>query len=324
VSIFFSTTGGSLASATNSCQGGTCSLTSDACATDADCPVTAGRAVPTNGNGAAEDFLTLGVADPTSVTVTAFSATLSNSVNVDRTTVGINQPPTAIAYPNPPGFDGECNLASPLCEQQVGSPVLFDGTDSFDPDSQITCYQWEITSSVFASNEIVQGVGVSSFNRIYTQEQAMTVLLRVSDDVAATAACNSPTPAASSLFQSSASFLYDIVCANDPPVADAGSNIATNLPVTGPPAFVTLDGSLSSDPDGLIDQYTWTCGSGNPPVVDPSNPARVTCQYDGVGTFTATLNVLDNGTGVIDPGTGTWECQRGSTDTTQVTVNPSP
>jgi hypothetical protein len=48
--------------------------------------------------------------------------------------------------------------------------------------------------------------------------------------------------------------------------------------------------------------------------------SRVICRYR-LGTYTATLNVKDQGTGVINPGTGTFECQKTSAaDTVQVVV----
>lgn len=86
---------------------------------------------------------------------------------------------------------------------------------------------------------------------------------------------------------------------NSPPVADAGPNINTTAGLT-----VTLDGSASSDSDGIITQYEWKEGLvllGYGETLDVSDFAE--------GTHTITLTVRDDG-----------EYETTATDTVVVTV----
>ncbi|HNU15957.1 MAG TPA: PKD domain-containing protein, partial [Chitinophagaceae bacterium] len=96
--------------------------------------------------------------------------------------------------------------------------------------------------------------------------------------------------------------------ANQPPVADAGIDQVIGLPVD----TVTLDGSASSDPDGIIDNYLWRKISGPVPGVITS-PFQAVTVINGLaqGTYLFELSVTDN-SGSIDK------------DTMQVTVNPAP
>ena len=96
--------------------------------------------------------------------------------------------------------------------------------------------------------------------------------------------------------------------ANLPPVADAGIDQVIGLPVD----TVTLDGSASSDPDGIIDTYLWRKISGPVPGVF-ANPFQAVTGINGLaqGTYLFELSVTDN-SGATDK------------DTMQVTVNPAP
>jgi len=82
---------------------------------------------------------------------------------------------------------------------------------------------------------------------------------------------------------------------------------------------ITLDGTLSSDGETPIDRYVWSCGNEFAPIDLTPDGSVVMCRYR-TGTFTATLNVTDRGTGVIDPITGTFECPRSAQDSLTINV----
>jgi len=64
----------------------------------------------------------------------------------------------------------------------------------------------------------------------------------------------------------------------------------------------------------------WDCGNGVAPTA-ASAPWQAYCRYNRVEqTYIAQLTVFDNGTGSIDPSTGTWACRRSDFDTTTVTI----
>ena len=87
---------------------------------------------------------------------------------------------------------------------------------------------------------------------------------------------------------------------NQPPVADAGPDQTANQGDT-----VELDGSGSTDSDGMIVSYEWDFGDGSPTETGQT----VSYIYSAAGTYTATLTVTDDD-GDVDM------------DTAQVTVNP--
>jgi probable HAF family extracellular repeat protein len=77
-------------------------------------------------------------------------------------------------------------------------------------------------------------------------------------------------------------FILDLGSANNPPVANAGVDQTAQCS-----GQVTLDGTLSSDPDGDALTYEWTDGS-----VMLGNSATLTATF-GPGTHTVTLKVSD-------------------------------
>ncbi|MGC4034414.1 MAG: PKD domain-containing protein [Chitinophagaceae bacterium] len=80
--------------------------------------------------------------------------------------------------------------------------------------------------------------------------------------------------------------------ANQPPVANAGSNQTISQPSNS----VTLDGSASTDPDGTISTYAWTKVSG-PSQGTITNAAGMTTTATNLtqGTYVFKLTVTDNG-----------------------------
>jgi hypothetical protein len=259
--------------------------------------------VKTNQSGLAFDTLTLTTADPPSIEVKAQSSlVVTQPLTITLQVMEDNQPPEAVIIDVPAG------------EQEVGKIVTFDGSLSADPDGDIiTCYQWTIDSTFNARDEVVQGPGASALQRTYNVEQDMSVILRVSDrgDTGSMCGANDP-PAPEDMFSGLAEPLaYTITCANTPPVADAGPD--QTVPITSPNVF--LDGCNSTDEENPfdLDQYDWNCGNGSQPIV-LSPPCQVYCQYRMVGSYVARLTVWDKGNGTIDPGTGTWDCQKSDAD----------
>lgn len=288
VSVIFSTTGGTLAS------GGSPGA-----------PVTA---IKTNAAGIAQDTLTLRATDPDAVEVTAQSSALSEKVTVTKVVVDEDELPRATIVDIPRG------------SQIVGEPVLFDGTASVDPQGRITCYKWKIDSTVDTEDRLIQGTAASAIETEFDVEQTLAVQLFVSDRTDAEALC-SPTGSEvpDELFSPfSASILYLITCSNPPPVASAGPDQAATL--LGTAATVTLNGTLSSDAQTGINRYVWDCGNGTAPLPASPDSSIVICKYNGIGTFVATLTVVDKGTGVINPANGSFFCEKSDDDTATVTV----
>lgn len=81
-------------------------------------------------------------------------------------------------------------------------------------------------------------------------------------------------------------YLYDFQVANQPPVADAGPNQTVNEGQS-----VTLNGSGSTDPDGISDiaSYSWSFGDGA-----TASGITVNHTYANNGIYTATLTVTDS------------------------------
>jgi hypothetical protein len=78
---------------------------------------------------------------------------------------------------------------------------------------------------------------------------------------------------------------------NQPPVANAGSNITIQLPTNS----VTLNGSASKDPDGTIVTYAWTKITGPSQfIITNAGAATTTVTGLAVGVYVFRLTVTDN------------------------------
>jgi len=76
----------------------------------------------------------------------------------------------------------------------------------------------------------------------------------------------------------------DSVLINQPPTAWAGSD---RIHIPGEP--IAFDGTVSSDPDGYIENYYWNFGDNT-----TGRGARIDHSYDSTGVFTVELRVEDN------------------------------
>ncbi|WP_428741888.1 PKD domain-containing protein, partial [Tenacibaculum sp.] len=95
------------------------------------------------------------------------------------------------------------------------------------------------------------------------------------------------------------------VCANNAPIANAGSDASITLPTNS----FTLDGSQSYDSDGTIVSYSWTKISGGIAVFNDATAVSTQVTSLQEGTYVFQLTVTDDD-GLTD------------TDTITVTVNP--
>jgi Secretion system C-terminal sorting domain/Domain of unknown function (DUF4832)/PKD domain len=174
----------------------------------------------------------------------------------------VNQPPVANA-------GADMTITLPL------NTTNLDGSSSSDPDGTISTYNWSQVSgpsqstittpsnSTTAVSGLVQGVYV--FSILVTDNSGATS----SDVISVTV-----NPAA-----------------NIPPVANAGSSKSITLPINS----TTLDGSLSSDPDGSITSYSWSQISGpNSSTITDGNTSLVTVAGLVAGQYTYELTVTDN------------------------------
>lgn len=290
-----------------------------------------GQAIETDAQGLARDTVTVTTLSPSSFQVTVQSSAVIQTADVLVEIVGINAHPFASIFETPTrrpdptaptGFTGA----------QINETVIFDGTDSTDPDGDvITCFQWTLLSdTVPANNEVIQGPGAVALSREYAQEQVLTVFLRVSDRQDVGNLCvpgGTPVPDTFFLSADSTDIIaeYPISCVNEPPVADAGPDLTVNT--FNPQGSVFLDGTESVDPDAVVIggrtlNYSWNCGN-QFQAIPTATPGQVFCPYSSFGTFSPELTVTDNGDGTVNP-QGLLNCTKISVDSTTVTVQQPP
>jgi len=176
----------------------------------------------------------------------------NTTLNVTLVPTGpANQPPVAAFTSTPP---------NPL----VGSPVLFNGSGSYDPDGMIVSFSWS-----FGDGAIGAGPTAS---HAYGAAGTYPVTLTVTDNRGASDTETRSIPVGS---------------LNQPPTA--AFTVTPPNPAVG--AWVQFNGTASSDPDGFITTYSWNYGDGTPPE---SGNVRFH-QYTAAGLYTVTLTVTDNG-----------------------------
>ena len=188
---------------------------------------------------------------------------LSNTSNVTITVNPlINQPPVA-------------NAGSNIAITLPTNSSNLNGTVSSDPDGTIATYAWSKTSGP-ASYTIANTAAAST--ALSNLVQGVYVFtLQVTDNAGATASSTvtvtvNPAP-------------------NQPPVANAGSNIVITLPSNS----TTLNGTASSDPDGTIATYAWSKTSGPASYTIANTAAASTALSNLVqGVYVFTLQVTDN------------------------------
>ncbi|MFM2363964.1 MAG: hypothetical protein RLZZ316_2866 [Bacteroidota bacterium] len=196
-----------------------------------------------------------------------------------------NQPPVANA-----GTDITITLPT--------SSTTLNGSGSTDADGSINNYSWTkiagpatyTIANASAANTGLSNLvqGTYSFRLVVTDNNGAT-----DDDtvnVVVNAAPPPPPPA------------------NQPPVANAGTDITITLPTSS----TTLNGSGSTDADGTINTYAWTKTSG-PASYTIVNPSAANTALNNLteGVYTFRLTVIDN-------------AGASATDEVTVTVAPQP
>lgn len=178
-------------------------------------------------------------------------------VTITPAAPGANVPPVAV-------------IAAPAAPATgvVNATINFDATGSSDPDGALSTlqYSWNFgdgTPAVAGLMATHTFAAVGSYN----------VVLTVTDSANATTTATRP---------------ISIVAAPATPLPPVATISGT--PITGTAGTaLTLNGSLSSDPDGTIVSYLWSLGDGT-----ASTAAMPTVTYAAAGTYNITLTVTDN------------------------------
>jgi ribosomal protein L14 len=190
-------------------------------------------------------------------------ATASDTVKVTvNAAVAQNQSPVANAGTN-------ITVTSPA------NTANLNGTASKDPDGTISAYAWSQSSGPSAAAIASPATASSGISGL--QQGVYNFVLKVTDNSGATGT-DSVTVTVNA-------------AANKPPAANAGSSKSITLPTNS----VSLDGSLSSDPDGSIASYSWSQISGpSASRISNGSQAAATAGNLVAGQYIFELIVTDN------------------------------
>ena len=215
----------------------------------------------------------------------------------------------AIAGCGGSGGDGETGSSSPenlLGEEPVaiitsidqnGSETILNGSDSYDPDGEIVLYRWSLKSGesieskepitkvqdVPEGDYVVKLEVVDNDNLTGEAEKAAHINPPAEGNIPPVADASKTCPGSK-----------EIPPPNDGPQAKALAPSA-DCSVTGPlgGADITLDGSLSHDPDGEVVDWKWFYDTDDGGTAYYSGET-VTVSDVGDGVHTYTLVVTDN------------------------------
>jgi uncharacterized protein (TIGR03382 family) len=195
----------------------------------------------------------------------AFSASATTTVTVKD----VNQAPIAIA-------------SAPVLADERSS-ITLDGSQSFDPDGQDLTYSWTVVGSLPSGASLVNAdQALATFNTGDVDSDTQAVFNLVVNDGLADSNVASVTVTVRNLNRA------PIAVANGPATAKSRD-------------LVTLDGSLSSDPDGDAITYQWTQTAGPNVVINGASTASPTFLAPEVGAspttaVTFSLTVSDGST----------------------------
>ncbi|MET3399110.1 PKD repeat protein [Chitinophaga ginsengisegetis] len=162
---------------------------------------------------------------------------------------------------------------------QIQLPVnttALDGSSSADTDGQIVSWLWQKTAGPAGGDLASAGAAKTTVSNL--SAGTYTYQLTVTDNSNATATAT-------------VTVLVLAAAPNQSPVADAGNDIAIQLPVSS----AALDGSASADADGQIVTWLWEKAAG--PAggnLSAANAAKTNVTNLQAGTYTFRLTVTDN------------------------------
>lgn len=179
---------------------------------------------------------------------------LSNATAIDSTVVQIRTRPVAVA-------GGNRNTCS-------GQPILFDASDSVDPDGGLLQYSWD-----FGDGETSDLVNPT---KTYEQPGAYPVTLRVRNGTGSDWGTATDRIAA---------------LVREGPIADAGPDmtVCTNQ-------AVRFDGSGSTDADGAVNAFAWTFGDGG-----TASGERPEYRFKNPGNYVVNLTITGEAIGSCSP-----------------------
>lgn len=179
---------------------------------------------------------------------------LSNATAIDATTVVVNARPLADAGGN-----------RDVCS---GESILFDASDSVDPDGGLLLYSWDFGDGTVSD--------LINPTKIYENPGAYPVTLRVRN--------GKGTEWGSDVDRIA-------VLVREGPIADAGADMTvyTNQPVR-------FDGSGSTDADGAVNAFSWTMGDGG-----TASGERPEYRFKTPGTYPVTLTIQGEAVGDCSP-----------------------
>jgi len=180
----------------------------------------------------------------------------------------------------PPSASPPVADAGPDQTVDEGVTVTLDGSNSSDPDNDISSYQWNQTGglSVSLSNSSASRPTFTSPD-VGPGGESLTFQLTVTD---------------SGGLQSTDTCIVNVSWINLPPTANAGPDRTVNEGVT-----VSLNGSGSTDPDNDISSYQWNQTAGSAVTLSSTSAVQPTFTAPDVGpsgvALTFQLTVTDSG-----------------------------
>lgn len=207
---------------------------------------------PVQGRAVTHDYAQFGIYP---VTLRVDDGTgLSNATAIDSTVVQIRARPIAVA-------GGNRNTCS-------GQPILFDASDSVDPDGGLLQYSWS-----FGDGETSDLVNPT---KTYEQPGAYPVTLQVRNGTGSEWGVATDRIAA---------------LVREGPIANAGPDmtVCTNQ-------AVRFDGSASTDADGAVNAFAWTFGEGG-----TASGERPEYRFKKAGNYVVNLTITGEALGSCSP-----------------------
>ena len=179
---------------------------------------------------------------------------LGNASATDATIVVIDAAPLALAGGN-----------REICS---GFPILFDASQSNDPDGGRLRYAWDFGDGTTAD--------IVNPNKTYERPGSYPVTLTVRDESGGAPGVATDRIAA---------------IVREGPISDAGPDLQACANQT-----IRFDGSGSTDADGAVNAFAWTFGDGS-----SANGERPTHIFKEAGTFTVNLTITGDSNALCSP-----------------------